>query len=90
MSSDPDQTYTLEIVAKLTGVASETILHYQEHGLVKPVEPDHFDDNAIHALRRIEHLRQTCEVNLSGVKLIFELMNEVEQLRSQLRSPNRF
>lgn len=80
---DADATYQLDIVAKLTGISSQTILHYQEHGLIRGND---LDDEAVHTLRRIEHLKQTCEANLSGLKLILDLMNEVEQLKAALRA----
>lgn len=83
---DPDEhgTYSLELVAKTTGVSSQTIIHYQEHGLI-PASGD-LDDEAVHTLRRIEHLRQTCEANVSGLKLILDLMDQVERLQIQLRA----
>ncbi len=83
---DPDEhgTYSLEIVAKITGVSSQTIILYQENGLLpSSVE---LDDEAVHTLRRIEHLRQTCEANLSGLKLILDLMDQIERLQIQLRT----
>ncbi|MEQ2010088.1 MAG: chaperone modulator CbpM [Limisphaerales bacterium] len=88
---DTDATYTLEVIASLTGVASQTILHYQEQGLISPVagpgtEAGQFDSEALRTLRRIEHLRSTCAVNESGLKLILELMDETERLRAELRS----
>ncbi|MFA6545852.1 MAG: MerR family transcriptional regulator [Limisphaerales bacterium] len=83
---DMDATYTIETVASLTGATSQTILHYQERGLISPVAgPGQFDDEALRTLRRIEHLRSTCEVNESGLKLILGLMDEVERLRAELR-----
>jgi len=88
---DTDATYTLEVIASLTGVTSQTVLHYQEQGLISPAtgrEPDagQFDAEALRTLRRIEHLRSTCEVNESGLKLILELMDEIERLRAELRA----
>lgn len=80
---DADATYQLDIVAGLTGVSSQTILHYQEQGLVRGAG---LDDEAVRTLRRIEHLRQTCEPNLSGLKLILGLMDEVDQLKAALRA----
>ncbi len=80
---DSDATYSLEMVAEITGVSSQTILRYQEHGLL---HTSRFDDDALHSLRRIEHLRQACEVNLEGLKLIVELMEELERLQAALRA----
>jgi DNA-binding transcriptional MerR regulator len=36
-------------------------------------------------LRRIEHLRTTCGVNLAGIKMILDLMNRLERLQFQVR-----
>jgi DNA-binding transcriptional MerR regulator len=77
-----NETYTLQVLAEITGVTTQTIVQYQEHGLIRP----EFDDDTIRALRRIEHLRETCEMNLAGLKLLTGLLNEVEQLREELRA----
>jgi DNA-binding transcriptional MerR regulator len=82
---DPDEqaTYTLETVAEITGVSSQTILHYQEHGLLRS---SGFDDEAVHTLRRIDYLRSTCETNISGLRLILDLLDQVERLQTELRA----
>ena len=82
--SEEQATYTLDIVAELTGVSSQTILHYQEQGLLHSA--GEFDDETIHALRRIEHLRNTSEANLIGIKLILDLLDEVDSLKAALRA----
>ncbi|OYW31722.1 MAG: hypothetical protein B7Z47_00195 [Chthoniobacter sp. 12-60-6] len=82
MSDSTPQTYSLEILSQTTGVSTQTIVQYQEHGIIRP----QFDDSTVRALRRIEHLRETCEMNLHGLKLLTQLLDEVEQLRDELRS----
>jgi DNA-binding transcriptional MerR regulator len=82
MSDSTPQTYSLEILAQTTGVSTQTIVLYQEHGIIRP----DFDDNTVRTLRRIEHLRETCEMNLHGLKLLTQLLDEVEQLRKELRT----
>jgi DNA-binding transcriptional MerR regulator len=83
---EDNTTYQLDIVEKLTGISSQTILHYQEFGLVRSsTAAGEFDEDSLHTLRRIEHLRETCEVNISGLKMILDLMNEVDRLRAELR-----
>lgn len=77
----PEASYSLEIVSELTGVSTQTIVQYQEHGLIQTT----FDDETIRTLRRIEHLRETCEMNLAGLKLLTQLLGEVERLRAELR-----
>ena len=78
-----DATYQLDIVAQLTGISSQTIVHYQEQGLIRGND---LDDEVVHTLRRIEHLKQTCELNLSGLRLILDLMDQVEELKTALRA----
>lgn len=85
-SGNDSPAYTLEIVAEITGVESQTILFYQEQGLISPPDAGEFDDEAVRTLRRIEHLRRTCEANLAGLKLILALTDEVERLRSAVRA----
>ena len=84
--STEQATYTLEIVAQITGISSQTILHYQEVGLIRASD---YDDETVRTLRRIEHLQSTCGVNDSGLKLILELMEEVDRLRHKLRVRHR-
>jgi DNA-binding transcriptional MerR regulator len=88
-SEAPPAPYSLEFIAELTGLSSRTILQYREEGLLAPVPestPDSpfFDDEALRTLRRIEHLRSSCDASLPTLKLIFRLLDEVERLRSQL------
>ena len=81
MSDPAKQPYTLEILAQVTGISTRTLIRYQEQGLINP----DYDDETIRSIRRFEHLRETCEVNLSGLKLILSLIEEIEQLRADLR-----
>ncbi|WP_395750877.1 chaperone modulator CbpM [Prosthecobacter sp.] len=82
MSDSSSQAYTLEILSETTGVSTQTIVTYQEHGIIRP----QYNDETVRALRRIEHLRETCEMNLNGLKLLTQLLDEVEQLRQELRT----
>ena len=85
MNDSTTQCYTLEIIAEITGVSTRTLLEYQEHGLIQP----EFDDDTIRTLRRIEHLQETCEMNLAGLKMLTRALSEVEELREALRLRQR-
>ena len=85
MNDSTHHSYTLEIMAELTGVSTQTIVHYQEHGLIK----SDFDDETVRAFNRIEHLRESCEMNLHGLKLVTSMLEELERLREELRARNR-
>lgn len=77
--------YSIEFVVQATGLSSETILSYQEQGLVRS-DQGVYDDEALHTLRQIEHLQRAYEVNLSGLKMILNLMSELDHLRSVMRA----
>lgn len=77
---DDSASYSLEVVARITGISSQTIVRYQESGLIRP---DHYDDETVRTLRRIEHLQSTCGVNEAGLRLILGLMEEVERLKNR-------
>ena len=87
---EPAEAYSLEVIEKITLVPRRTILVYHRHGLIRSsASPDRgrylFDDEAVRALRRIESLRRRFRVNLAGIKLIMNLMREVDELRAELR-----
>jgi DNA-binding transcriptional MerR regulator len=86
--------YTIEIAAQMAQVPRRLIVLYYKHGLVTPVTDPagagwYFDDEAVRIVRRIEHLRSTCGLNLAGIKLVMSLINEVERLRTELRFHHR-
>jgi DNA-binding transcriptional MerR regulator len=80
-------SYSLEILSEISGVSQTVILEYQQHGLLRaqPGDTSAFTDDTVHALRRLEHLREVCSPNLTGLKLLAQLLDEVERLRAELR-----
>jgi DNA-binding transcriptional MerR regulator len=85
-----DAVYTIDATAHLVDLPRRTILVYCKHGLVSPAtggdDGYYFDRAAIHALRRISSLRAVCGNDWSGIKIILDLMNELERLHSEMRS----
>ena len=87
---ESDTYYSIEVIADLAGVNPQTVLHYQEQGFIRPAARDAgdaalFDVECLRQLRRIEHLRATCEINDTGLKLILDLLHEIECLREERR-----
>jgi len=83
-----DVVYTIEAAGQIAHTARRAILVYCKHGLVSPVTDPardgyYFDGDGIQTLRRIEFLRADCGVNLTGIKMILQLINEVEHLREE-------
>ena len=88
---DLEATYSIEVVAELTGVSSQTIMFYHEQGLVplaqaRPGEPRNFDDESLRAIRRLEHLRSELGLKEPALKLMAGLLGEIERLRSEARA----
>src|SRR5215216_3503061 len=86
-----DATYTIDVVAEITGVSSQTILFYHEQGLIPATGAEktgerYFDDEAIRAIRRLDHLRTEMGLKDPALKLMVNLLREIEQLRQANRS----
>jgi DNA-binding transcriptional MerR regulator len=82
--------YSIETAARLSHVSRRMIAVYCQHGLVSPVmDPASggwfFNDDGIRRLRRIEYLREACGMNLSAMEMILGLLDEVEELRREVR-----
>jgi MerR family transcriptional regulator/heat shock protein HspR len=89
MNPPSEAAYSLEIVARLSGLDAGTILSYVKQGLLHASpgtdEDESFDDETLRTLGQIEYLRHACGVNEDGLKLILNLMAEMERLRDELR-----
>jgi hypothetical protein len=44
-----------------------------------------FNDEGLLTLRRVDHLHRVCGMNPSAIRLLLGLMQEVEELRRELR-----
>jgi DNA-binding transcriptional MerR regulator len=83
--------YSIDLSARLSGLARREVVYYARHGFVAPVvDPSligwFFNADAIHRLRRIQQLRASHAMDLSGVRLVFTLMEENDRLRAELRA----
>jgi len=86
----PNILYSLDVAAHLAGVPRRVILIYCRAGLVRPVcQPPYgamsFTEEAIYAVRRIEHVRALHGVDVAWIKTMFELLEELERLRAEVR-----
>jgi DNA-binding transcriptional MerR regulator len=86
----PNVLYSLDTTAVLAGVARRSILIYCRAGLVRPVvQPPYgvmeFTEETIYTLRRIEYLRTIEGLDVAWIKVLFDLLDEVEHLRAEVR-----
>lgn len=85
-----DESYSIETVARLTGLPRHQIAVYCRHGLVSTLTPPErdgwrFDLEAVRALRQLEGMRASFELNIAGLRVMKRLMREVERLRADAR-----
>jgi len=86
----PNVLYNLDVAAHIAGVPRRAILIYCRAGLVQSVlQPPYgvmaFTEEAIHTVRRIDHVRTEHGSDLTLLKTLFKLLEEVECLRAELR-----
>lgn len=84
---DEHTLYSLDEAAHLSTLPRHFVLVCCKHGLIAPIVDSayggfFFDTPAIRTLQRIGYLRRDCGVNLTGIKIIVELMDEIERLRA--------
>jgi len=81
--------YTIETVERITHISRDRIVLYYQHGLVSPVQATAkeilFDEEAIHRLCRIAFVLSEYGINHQGLREFVSLMDEVEQLREEVR-----
>ena len=86
----PNILYSLDATAHLAGVSRRSILIYCRAGLLRPVfQPPYglmlFTEEAIYTIRQIEDVRAVHRISVSWIKAMFDLRDEVERLRAEVR-----
>jgi len=83
--SDDLPVYVISVAAQLSGMHPQTLRAYDRLGLVSPGRSQgrgrRYSMRDILALREIQRLSQEEGVNLSGIKLILDQLQELEQAR---------
>jgi len=87
---NPNVLYSLEATAHLARVPRRSVLIYCRVGLLRPIfQPPHgmmgFTEEAIYTIRRIEDVRALHSMDVSSIKTLFDLIDEVERLRAEVR-----
>jgi MerR family transcriptional regulator/heat shock protein HspR len=83
--SDDTPVYVISVAANLSGMHPQTLRGYEKVGLVTPRRTAgggrRYSMRDILALREIQRLSQEEGINLSGIKRILDLEQELEQAR---------
>jgi MerR family transcriptional regulator, heat shock protein HspR len=83
--TDDTPVYVISVAAQLSGLHPQTLRAYDRLGLVSPGRSPgrgrRYSMRDILALREVQRLSQDEGVNLSGIKRILELADELERTR---------
>ena len=88
MLLDTECSLTLGELSRSCGVHAEFIVEMVEEGILDPLDRDpmcrHFSAASLLRVNRALRLRRDLGINLAGIALAFDLMDEIQQLRSRL------
>lgn len=80
---------TLRQLCDACSVHADYILELVNEGVIEPsgVEKSHwcFNGVSINRVRKAKHLQQDLGVNIAGIALALELIDEIESLQTRLR-----
>ena len=80
--------YMIGVAAELCGIHPQTLRQYERLGLVVPsrvgAKNRLYSDLDIARVRRIQRLTQQMGVNLAGVEIILKLLDDIEDMRTDL------
>jgi chaperone modulatory protein CbpM len=81
---------TVKDLSRMCAVDERHIIEFVEEGVLNVVEIDtsewHFTGTALRRARLALRLERDLEINLAGVALALELMEELERLRRELQA----
>jgi MerR family transcriptional regulator/heat shock protein HspR len=82
-----EPAYVISIAAERVGLHPQTLRLYERVGLVKPARRGsnrYYSDVDIERVLQIQRLTQEMGVNLAGVEIILSLLDQINQLQTEL------
>ena len=90
MALRDEPVYAISVAARLCDMHPQTLRLYERIGLVKPSRLDNrnrlYSDRDIERLKKIQRLTQDLGVNLAGVTVIFNLLEQMDTMREEMES----
>jgi MerR family transcriptional regulator/heat shock protein HspR len=90
---DDRAVYIISVAAELAGVHPQTLRIYERKGLLTPARTAgntrRYSERDIARLQMIQRLTQVHGLNLAGVKMIVEMENELDRMRSRVQRLDR-
>lgn len=87
MNQEPETTrlYRLETAASMTGMSTSRVRTYVKWGFVRPARVEGrrplFGESELAQLRQVRRLADDLGLNLAGIEVTLNLLNEVARLR---------
>lgn len=90
----PDaHVFMISVAAELAGMHAQTLRTYDRLGLVSPKRTEgggrRYSSRDVQLLLEVQKLSQEDGVNLSGIKKIIELTNQVDALKAKVKELSR-
>ena len=88
---DEDCLFTIEEMSKVCSVRTEFIIELVDEGVVEPMERQReqrqwsFTGRSLLRVRKARRLQQDLGINLAGIALVLDMLEENERLRERLR-----
>lgn len=86
---DEQVYFSVTEVCQICGSRREWVTELVEHGVLKPIGESRrqweFSGSNLHTALRARRLQQDLGLNLPGVALVLDLLEEVETLRTRVR-----
>jgi len=91
---DEQVVYSLQDICRVCDTPSEWIIELVEEGILRPSGPRHadwqFPGNSLHTALRAHRLQRDLGLNVPGVALALELLDEIDALRSRINALEGF
>jgi MerR family transcriptional regulator/heat shock protein HspR len=85
--------FMISVAAELAGMHPQTLRIYETRGLITPKRSPKktrlYSQADVEKLRRIQELTSELGMNLAGVERVFELEQEIDRMRSRVRTLER-
>src|SRR5690348_7167326 len=90
MAQRNEPVYAISVAARLCDMHPQTLRLYERLGLVKPNRTDNrnrlYSDLDIDRLKQIQRLTRELGVSLAGVEVIFNLLDQMDQMRADMET----
>jgi MerR family transcriptional regulator, heat shock protein HspR len=90
MAHRDEPVYAISVAARLCDMHPQTLRLYERIGLVTPNRLDNrnrlYSENDIERLKKIQRLTQDLGVNLAGVTVIFNLLEQMDQMKADMEA----